>query len=437
MRFSSFFPFCFISLSAPFVEAVSLWSSTPATFSDIIRQAYPIGNGRLGAMPFGDPGTEKVVLNIDSLWSGGPFENSSYTGGNPDSDKSQYLPGIREWIFQNGTGNISQLLGSSDNYGSYQVFGNLSVAIDGITSSTKYNISLDLSTGIHSTTYTTNNGTTYSTTVYCTYPDQVCVYDITSSSTLPEIRISFDNQQTDPSLFNTTCGDSHVRLTGVTQLGPPTGMKYDGIARLFGNTAKPYCSNTTSGTLVVPSTPGNRKLSLVIGAGTNYDQKAGNTASNFSFQGADPGPYVESVTNAASKKSEKDLRSAHLADYGNLWGQFSLDLPDTAGSSSLETSVILARYNASSPGDPFLESLLFQLGRHLFISSSRPNSLPPNLAGRWSETVGAAWSGDYHANINIQMNHWGVDATGLGALQSPLWDYMEDTWVPRGTETAK
>jgi alpha-L-fucosidase 2 len=332
---------------------------------------------------------------------------------------------------------VSQLLGNEDKYGSYQVFGNLSVAIDGITSTTKYNRSLDLDTGIHSTIYTTSNGSTYTTTVYCTYPDQVCVYDVTFSGDLPEIKISFDNQLTDPSLFNATCGDQHVRLTGVTQLGPPTGMKYDGIARLLGSPGASRCSNTTSGTLIVPASSGNRKLTLVVGAGTDYDQKAGNAASNYSFKGIDPGPYVEAVTSAASEKTEKDLRQAHVTDYQNLMGEFVLDLPDTAGSAGLETSFILDRYSANSTGDPYVESLLFQLGRHFFISSSRDNSLPPNLAGRWSETLSAAWSADYHANINIQMNHWGMDATGLGDLQSPLWNYMQDTWVPRGTDTAK
>ncbi|TVY13660.1 Alpha-fucosidase A [Lachnellula arida] len=388
-------------------------------------------------MSFGDPGAEKVVLNLDSLWAGGPFETSSYMGGNPTSDKSQYLPGIREWIFQNGTGNVSQLLGNEDNYGSYQVFANLSVAIDGITSATKYHRSLDLNTGIHSTVYTTNEGTIYTTNVFCTYPDQVCVYDITSSGDLPEISIAFDNQLTDSSFFNTTCGNRHVRATGVTQLGPPTGMIYDGIAQLIGDNESSHCSNTTSGVLIIPAGSTSRKLSLVIGAGTNYDQKAGNAKSDFSFKGVDPGPYVESVTSAASQRAEKDLRQAHITDYQSHAGQFDLDLPDTAGSADLETSVILGRYALNGTGDPYLESLLFQLGRHLFISSSRENSLPTNLAGRWSETIDAAWSADYHTDINIQMNHWGVDATGLGDLQSPLWEFMQDTWIPQGTNTAK
>jgi alpha-L-fucosidase 2 len=332
---------------------------------------------------------------------------------------------------------VSQLLGGQDYYGSYQSYANLSVAIDGVTSSTTYNRSLNFDTGIHTTIYTANDGNVYSTAIYCTYPDQVCVYDLLSSAALPQITISLENQLTDSSLFNATCGDQNVRLAGFTQLGPPLGMKYDGIARLITRTETAYCSNTTARALVIPAGSHIRTLTLVIGASTNYDQLAGNAASDFSFKGEDPGPYVEAVTSAASLKPETDLNQAHVADYRSLASLFFLDLPDTAGSAGLETSVIIDRYAANGTGDPYLESTLFALGRHLFISSERPNSLPANLQGRWSQDITGPWGCDYHANINFQMNYWGVDMTGLGDLQVAIWNYIQNTWVPRGTETAQ
>jgi len=331
---------------------------------------------------------------------------------------------------------VSHLLGSQADYGSYQVYANISVAIDGINSSTNYNRSLDFNTGLHTTFFTANDGNNYTTTVYCSYPDQVCIYDLSSSAALPIVTISLENQLTNSSFFNATCGDQYVRLAGVTQLGPPTGMKYDGIARLTTRTGTAYCSNTKAGTLVIPAGSHIRTLSIVIGAGTNYDQTAGNAASKFSFAGADPGPEIETVTSAASAKSENDLKQAHILDYQNLMNQFSLELPDTAESAGLETSIIIDRYS-NNTGDPHLESTLFSLSQHLFISSQRPDSLPTNLAGRWSQTLTAAWSADYHSNINFQMNHWGISQIGLGPLLSPTFDYMENTWVPRGTETAQ
>ncbi|KFY14695.1 hypothetical protein V492_02453 [Pseudogymnoascus sp. VKM F-4246] len=428
----------------PMVVAKGLWSSTPATFENLIKETYPIGNGRLGAMPFGPPGAEKVVLNIDSLWSGGPFASSNYTGGNPTSPLNEYLPGIRESIFHNGTGDISQLLGNGDNYGSYQVFANLSVVIDGVSSSTTYNRSLDLSTGIHTSAYTTDDGNDYTSTVYCSYPDQICVYSLSSSAALPKITISLENQLTSAP-YSASCQpkDRSVTLSGVTQAGPPQGMQYKGKAQLIAGTGKPFCSGSS---LVIPSDSKTRTFSLVIGAATNYDQLAGNAKSNYSFAipGSDTtdthsllGPLISAVTSPAASKAERKLRQAHIADYQDLAGQFTLELPDPTGSTGLETSVLINQYNSSGLGDPYLESTIFEVGRHLFISSSRDNSLPTNLAGRWSETITAAWSADYHANINFQMNHWGVDQTGLGHLQAPTWDYIQNTWVPRGTETAQ
>lgn len=332
---------------------------------------------------------------------------------------------------------VSQLLGNGDNYGSFQVYANLSVAIDGVTSAISYNRSLDFNTGLHTTVFTANDGNTYTSTMYCSYPDQVCVYDLSSSAALPEIAILLENQLINQSLFNATCGDQHVRLAGVTQLGPPTGMKYDGAARLTTRTDTAYCSNTTTGTLIIPASSHIRTFSLAIGANTDYDQTAGNAASNFAFKGPDPGPYVEAVTTAAASKAESDIREAHIADYQRLTGQFILTLPDTARSAGLETSVIIDRYSVTGTSDPYLESVLFEFGRYLFISSTRDNSLPANLQGKWSQLITASWGADYHSNINFQMNHWGVDQTGLGDLQVATWNYIQNTWVPRGTETAQ
>ncbi|KAK4540890.1 hypothetical protein LTR36_008832 [Oleoguttula mirabilis] len=417
---------------AGFCSAKSLWSTFPAAnFSTIIQTAYPIGNGRLAALPFGPPGHEKLSLNRDNLWAGGPFENSSYNGGNPTSPVSQYLPGIREWIWQNGTGNVTELQGDDNNYGSYAVLGNLSVTIAGITSASSYERRLDLETGVHTTTFK-SGGKGFTVKTYCSYPDDVCVYDLNSSHALPSVSIMMENVQSNASLVSSSCSRGQVSLNGITQAG--IGMIYKSTTRIIGSSTSSHCSN---GTLVVPSA-GHRELTLVLAAGTNYDETHGTQAYNFSFRGTDPGAYVQSTVTSASSKTAQDLYSAHVDDYTPLANAFTLTLPDTANSSAVETAELIARYNASSTaGDPFLESLVFDYGRHLFISSSRNNSLPPNLQGKWAYALSNAWSADYHADINIQMNHWPVDQTGLGGLQTALWDYMADTWAPRGSETAK
>lgn len=346
---------------------------------------------------------------------------------------------------------VSPILGSGANYGGNRVLANLTVAIDGVGNYTSYKRALDLTTGVHTTKFTAN-AADYEITNLCSYPDQVCVYHIavTSSSsaasnsttTLPAVAIGLENQLIETDTYNVTCGADHVRFTGVTQLGPPEGMKFDSIARLTSETASATLTNcTSSGLLKVTPSPGQTTLTIIISAETNYDQKKGNAASSYSFKGADPGPKIESISTAASSKSFSDLLSSHVADYQTLQSAFTLTLPDPLNSSTTaETSQLIASYDSTTPdgGDPFLEALLFDYGRHLLIASSRANSLPANLQGRWTEQLWPAWSADYHANINLQMNYWHADQTGLGeATQGALWDYMEDTWVPRGTETAR
>lgn len=246
------------------------------------------------------------------------------------------------------------------------------------------------------------------------------------------MNIGIDNVMSNASLVSSRCSKSGVHLHGITQAD--IGMTYKATARLVGRHDRVRCRNNT---LEVPSTS-HRQLTMVLAAGTNYDEDHGTVADNFSFRGDDPGPYVQAAVEAASHKSAQELLHAHITDYEHLSSAFSLEIPDTLNSSGVETSKLISRYrtNATS-GDPYLESLVFDLGRYLFISSSRPGSLPANLQGKWAQYLSNAWGADYHANINLQMNYWPADQTGLGSLQQGLWDYMTKTWAPRGSETAE
>ncbi|KAI0397029.1 glycoside hydrolase family 95 protein [Xylariaceae sp. FL0594] len=429
--------------------AKSLWSKSPATYGSrdsdayLLKTGYPVGNGKLGVIPFGEPGLEKWNINVDSLWSGGPFESSDYTGGNPADPKYSALPEIRAAIFKNGTGDVSPLLGSGTHYGSNRVLGNLTITIPDLKSYNAYNRSLDLSTGIHTTEFTSASAR-FTTSVLCSYPDQICVYHIQSNNTaasLPTLTVGFENLLVAHDLITTTCGNDWIALTGHTQAGSLGGMKYVSVARSVGSIAKTSCSSSSSGNaLIIQPGEGQTSHTIVVGAGTDYDQKKGNRANNYTFQGSDPTPLIHALVGDASGKNYEDILAAHLKDYQALENTFHLSLPDPHHSSSVETAVLLSRYNwTDTTGDPFVESLLFDYSRHLLISSSRANSLPANLQGRWTERLESAWGADYHANINMQMNYWGAEQTGLGGatIMDALWDYMIDTWVPRGGETAK
>ena len=330
-------------------------------------------------------------------------------------------------------------MGDNDDYGSYQVLGNLSVAINGNKSTSDYKRSLDLNTGVH-TTFFKSGGASYIVNTYCSHPDDVCVYDVSSSQFLPDIRVSMEQVQEEASLISASCSNGQVRLAGTTQVdpghNPNIGMRFEAIAKFIQKGIDSTCDGDV---LTIPES-GHKKLTLVLAAGTDYDEAHGAAEYNYSFRGADPGRYVQNDVNTAGSKSEKELLSTHIADYSALANAFTLDLPDTANSANVETAELIARYanpNTTAPGDPYLENLVFDYGRHLYISSGRSNSLPPNLQGKWANALENAWSADYHANINVQMNHWHVDQTGLGALQAGLWDYMAEMWAPRGAETAK
>ncbi|KAL2678547.1 hypothetical protein Neosp_009295 [[Neocosmospora] mangrovei] len=422
------------------VNAKSIWSSSPGTYgvndNYILKSGYPVGNGILGGMHFGEPGHEKIVFNVDSLWSGGPFENSAYAGGNPTTNKSTALPGIREYIFDHGTGNVSALLGSSSYYGSYRVLGNFSITIGHATDYTNYTRSLDLSTGVHTTTYLVDN-VNYTTTLFCSNPADACVYRVTSDEDLPNINIQFENLSVPSSLASSSCSQPYTRFRGVTQLGDPEGMKYDAIARFVDNRDGDGVSCGTNGSLTITRSSGFKTVDIIISAGTNYDATKGNAENDYSFRGDDPAAAVQKSTSSGAQQGYDKLLKAHIEDYQSLFEAFTLSLPDAQKSADQETAVLISNYSSSGTGDPYLESLLFDYSRYLLIASSRENSLPANLQGKWTEQMNPSWSSDYHANINIQMNYWAADQTGLGRTSVALWNYMKNTWVPRGTETAK
>ncbi|KAL4881732.1 alpha-fucosidase A [Aspergillus karnatakaensis] len=423
----------------------ALRASAPATFgvaedgSTLLQTGFPVGNGELGAIPFGPPGAEKINLNVDSLWSGGPFEIEDYRGGNPQSPRYDALPGIRQRIFENGIGGMEELLGTGDHYGSNRVLGNVTISFDGADSYTNYKRTLDLADGVHRTVFTSaKDETRFQSSVFCSYPDQVCIYHLESKSRsrLPVVTINFENILVDKSLLHSTCETKRAALRhfGITQTGPPEGMKYAAVARVDPKTAEASCPS--DGSLRV--SPKGSGLTIVISAETNYDQKAGNEESGWSFKGKDPAPVVDKISRAAVSKSYKSLLRRHVKDYQSLTGAFSLELPVNIKDKEQDTADLIASYNFNNTdGNQFLESLLFDYARHLLISSSRANSLPANLQGRWTDGLTAAWSADYHANINLQMNYWLADQTGLAKIQHALWNYMEDTWAPRGTETAR
>ena len=412
--------------------ARSLRSSTPANSSSLLQYAYPLGNGRLGALPAGIPHADIINLNIDSLWYGGPFQNQTYNGGNPAGPVYDALPNIRDTIFETGEGNVSELMsdGGSDSYGSYTALANLTVSLEDVENYTDYTRSLDLETAVHTTRFS-SNGQVFQQTAFCSNPDDVCVYSINSTSALPAVTVGFQNNYLNTSLFNLSCDQGLVRYKGSLSA---SGMSFDSIVQTFPGSVPTSCTDQA---LVLPSDNQNQRITLILSAGTNYDQTKGGPADNYSFKGADPSAYVENSLASASTKTFDGLLAAHVEDHSALFHEFAIELSQASDTSDANTGDIIAAYQVSQ-GDPSVESLLFDYGRYLLIASSRSNSLPANLQGRWAVEQYPAWSGDYHVDVNLQMNYWPAAQTGLGIdVQSALFNYIRDVWTPYGKVTAE
>ncbi|KAL6796672.1 glycoside hydrolase family 95 protein [Trichoderma sp. SZMC 28012] len=424
-----------LAMSQTGVAARKFWTSKPADPGNVLMTGFTIGNGRQGGLPLGIPGDDLLCLNDDSIWRGGPFANSSYTGGNPSSSLAHFLPGIQQAIFQNGTGDESALYGGSADYGSYEALANLTVSIEGVTKYSKYKRTLDLETALHSAEFTAN-GATFSTVQFCSFPDQVCVYHVSSNKPLPQITFGLvDNYRTNPP-STVKCSSSGIWLSGRTVADDGEGligMKIDAQARALPSAGLKATCNSNGQTVL--STKSVKSVTIVVASGTEYDATKGNAAHNYSFRGADPYPGVVKTISAVSKKSYNTILQSHVKDHGEWFNKFTLDLPDPHNSADVDTMDLLTNYSTEK-GDPFVENLLIEYGQYMFIASSRPGSLPPNLQGSWAPDGNPAWSSDYHIDVNVQMNHWHVEKMGLGGLTDPLWDFMTYTWVPRGTETA-
>jgi alpha-L-fucosidase 2 len=348
----------------------------PAAPKSGMNEALPLGNGRLGAFIYGNPPSERIVLNEDSLWSGD----------------------------DNPTGEDGKL-------GSYQMLGELDITLPGHDNATNYRRTLDISTATATVEYH-SNGITYRREVFVPAPDQVIVIRLTADK---------PNSYTGSLSLKDSRKGSALSADG-------EGLMYAGAldnGRKY--TARMAALNDGGSFSTVDNVlqfKDCNALTLIIGAGTDYVM---NYASN--YRGEDPADRVAAQVKAASAKPFDRLKAAHIASYTALFNRASLDLGATLDDrKALPTN--LRKVKAVQGGDPELEALLFQFGRYLLISCSRPGSLPANLQGLWADSNSPPWHSDYHANINVEMNYWGAEVANLAECHTPLFDLLQSQLEP-------
>ncbi|MFC3491007.1 glycosyl hydrolase family 95 catalytic domain-containing protein [Glycomyces rhizosphaerae] len=393
---------------------LALWYDEPAG-TDWLR-ALPVGNGRLGAMVFGNYTTERLQLNEDTLWAGGPHDYSNTAGANA-------LQQIRQLVFANQWGQAQNLinqamLGSPAGQLAYQPVGEINLTFPGVSGASGYERWLDLTTAAAGVAYTAN-GVQYRREVIASFPDQVIAVRLTAGTAG---RVSFSASFKTPQRATSSSPDGRtIALDGRSgdHRGIPGSVRFLALARAV---VQGGSAASSGGNLQVSDAD---SVTLLISIGTSYV--------DYQDVSGDYQGIAWARLNAATGSAYDTLRSRHAADYQELFGRTTIDLGRTSAA-DLPTDDRIARHG--SVGDPQFSALLFQYGRYLLISSSRPGSQPANLQGIWNDSMTPSWESKYTLNANLPMNYWPADTTNLPECFEPVFDMIDDLTVT-GARTAE
>jgi alpha-L-fucosidase 2 len=397
-------------------------------------EALPIGNGRLGAMVFGDPRHERLALNEDTLWSGGPT-----SWNNPDA--KTWLPKVREAVFAGRYAEANELAKKMQGpYNqSYLPLGDLLLDFDVAGEIEGYRRELDLDRAVATTSFR-SGGATHTREAFASFPDQVIVLRVGADR---PGQVSFTTRLTSRLRHATTAegtdgialrgrAPSHVDPSYLGDTKDPVrydegpnaeGMRFTAIVQAVvrGGTTR----TTPEGRLEVR---GADEAVLFVSAGTSFSGFDKSPAR----EGKDPDAGARGPLATAAAKPYTALRDAHVADHEHLFGRVRLDLG--APPADRPTDERLRAYRHGE--DPALVALVFQYGRYLLVASSRPGTQPANLQGIWNEDVRPPWSSNWTMNINSEMNYWPAELTNLSECHEPMLRFLSEL-ARNGRETAR
>jgi alpha-L-fucosidase 2 len=405
-------------------QNVRLWYNHPA---NAWEECVPLGNGRLGVMTDGGVINENIVLNDITLWSGGP----------QDADKEgalNYLPEIRKLLFEGKNAEAEMLVnkafickgvgsgqgnGANVPYGSYQVLGNLHINYEyGIdTSSVKtknYIRELLLDSAIAECSFRIND-VTYRREYFTSFSNDVIIIRLTADQ---PGKINFALSLDRPERYATSIHNDELQMEGQLNNGTDgNGMRYLTRVRVKNDGGK-LISHDSS--LQVHNA---NSVVIYVSSVTDFRQA--------SFQ-----KKSLALLEAAINKSYQTAKAAHIKTYQSLFHRAALFLENKdEEQAALPTDERLVAFT-KNPDDNGLPVMYFNYGRYLLISSTRKGLLPPNLQGLWANTIQTPWNGDYHLDINIQMNHWLLNVTNLPMLNEPFYSLIKGLVKP-GEKTAR
>jgi alpha-L-fucosidase 2 len=412
---------------------LTLWYDKPAAAWE---ETLPLGNGRLGMMPDGGTGKETITLNEITLWSGSPQDANNY-----DAYKS--LPAIRALLFQGRNEEAQRLVDANfickgpgsggARWGCYQTLGSLLIDYsygqpERVSPAAElpaaYTRRLSLDSAIAFTTFT-RNGIRFTREYFTSFAGDVGVIRLTADK---PGSISCAISMNRPERSTVTAAGNLVQMQGQLDNGVDgKGMRYLAKTRAVtrGGSIK-----ADGQSLLIKNAD---ELLIYVSMGTDFNPNLGLADS------ARPDPNfrdkVERLLAAATKIPYPELRSRHLKAFRSLFDRVALRLGETQRD-DLPTDLRLQEYQQHPERDNELATLFFQFGRYLTISSTRVGLLPPNLQGLWANQVHTPWNGDYHLDVNVEMNHWPVEVANLSELDLPLADLVT-RMVPFGERTAK
>ena len=404
----------FLSTTLTFGKEYKLWYNAPAT---VWEEALPIGNGRIGAMVYGNPLQEVYQLNEESIWSGYPQD-----WNNPKAANA--LPQVREAVDRGDYAKASELW-KANAQGPYtaRYLPMANLMLDQLTRGEARNLyrELNISNALSTVTYEAD-GVKYRRTSFISYPDQVMV-----------IKIAADRPQ---------AVSLHIRLNSLLRYTVQTkGEK----TLILNGKAPAYVANRDYDPhqVVYDDKRGTQfkvQVELLPDGGHCEANDSALTVRNAN----EVVLLLSAVTDFGNKKMTlkkckrpyQELLQRHTDDHQQLFNRLQLSLgTENLQKEALPTNERLKSFE-QDPTDNGLTELYYQYGRYLLIASSRPGGLPANLQGIWNRHVQPPWGSNYTTNINTEMNYWPAEITNLPECFLPLSDFIGRLAV-NGAQTAK
>lgn len=400
--------------SLAFGNSNTLWYDTPASEW---TEALPLGNSRIGAMIFSGPAQERIQLNEETMWGGGPHTNHS-------PKAMSELENVRKLIFEGKNQEAQDLIGKTfltgQNGMPFQTLGTLELNFPGHEDYSGFRRELSLDSALLKSVYKAND-IEYTREALTSFEDDILVMKLTASSPgALNFSAKFESPMKNHSvsvkgkrLILNVEGDDHEGVKGV--------VKATSIVEIVPVGGKVI---TSKDSLIVS---GASEALVFVSSATNFE--------NYKSVSGDAAKKADRILEKAKKIPFDEIKERHVSKYRGQFGRVRLSLGETpVPIKSLPTDQRIKAFSESN--DPELAALLFQYGRYLLISSSQPGGQAANLQGIWNNEPLAPWDGKYTININTEMNYWPAESTNLTETHQPLFGLIEEL-AENATTTAK